>query len=40
MLTLLLGLLGILIAAVMPTKEAPAPVVQVAAKKRYPKGTR
>ena len=38
MLTLLLGLLGILIAAVLPTKEAPAPVVQVAAKKRYPKG--
>ena len=38
MLTLVLGLLGILIAAVLPTKEAPAPVVQVAAKKRYPKG--
>ena len=36
--TLVLGPLGILIATVPPTKEAPAPVVQVAAKKRYPKG--
>ncbi len=38
LLTLVLDPLGILIAAVLPTKEAPTPVVQVAAKKRYPKG--
>ena len=36
-LTLVLNPLGTLIAAVLPTKEAPAPVVKVAAKKRYPK---
>jgi hypothetical protein len=38
LLTLVLGPLGILIGTVLPTKEAPAPVVQATARKKYPKG--